>query len=55
MPKATAQRIAIVCLVLAGLDIVLGQKDLAMIFAGIAIALGLGAGLLGGRRNGKGR
>ena len=27
MPKATAQRIAIVCLVLAGLDIVLGHAQ----------------------------
>jgi hypothetical protein len=55
MPKATAQRIAIVCLVLAGVDIFLGQKTLAMIFAGVAIAISLGAGFLAGRKNGKGR
>ena len=55
MPKATAQRIAIVCLVLAGVDIALGQKTLAMIFAGVAIAISLGAGYLTGRKNGKRR
>ncbi len=55
MPKATAQRIAIICLVLAGVDIVMGQKTLAMIFAGVAIAISLGAGLLAGRKNDKRR
>jgi hypothetical protein len=55
VPKATAQRIAIACLILAGVDIVLGQKTLAMIFAGVAIAVSLGAGFLAGRKNGKGR
>ena len=56
MPKATAQRIAIVCLVLAALDVFMGQKTLAMIFAGVAIAISLGAGFLarGARKNGKG-
>jgi hypothetical protein len=55
MPKATANRIAIVCLILAGVDIVLGQRTLAMVFAGVAIAISLGAGFLAGRKNGKGR
>jgi hypothetical protein len=53
MPKATAQKIAIVCLVLAGVDIVLGQKNLAMVFAAVAIAISLGAGILAGRKNRK--
>jgi LPXTG-motif cell wall-anchored protein len=53
MPKATAQRIAIVCLVLAGVDIALGQKTLAMVFAGAAILVSLGAGLMAGRKNRK--
>jgi hypothetical protein len=53
MPRATAQRIAIACLILAGVDILLGQKTLAMVFAGVAIAISLGAGLLAGRKNGK--
>jgi hypothetical protein len=57
MRKVTLQRVSIACLILAGVDIVLGQKTLAMVFAGVAIALSLGAGYLGrdGRKNGKGR
>jgi len=57
MPKATAQRIAIACLILAVFDVFMGQKTLAMIFAGAAIAISLGAGFLAraGRKNGKGR
>jgi hypothetical protein len=57
MPKATAQRIAIVCLILAVFDAIAGQKTLAMVFAVIAIAISLGSGFLARarRKNGKGR
>ena len=43
MPKVTAQRLAIALLVLAALDMLAGQKTLAMIFAALAIAISLGA------------
>jgi len=57
VPKATLQRIAIACLILAAFDGVMGQKTLAMVFAAVAIALSLGAGFLarGARKSGKGR
>lgn len=57
MPKVTAQRLAIALLVLAALDMLAGQKTLAMIFAALAIAISLGAGFLArsARKNGKGR
>jgi O-methyltransferase involved in polyketide biosynthesis len=57
MPKATAQRIAIACLILAVFDGFMGQKTLAMVFAGVAIAVSLGSGLYARamRKNGKGR
>jgi hypothetical protein len=57
MSKTTIQRVAIGFLVLAGIDIFLGQKPLAMIFAGLAIALSLGAGYLarGSSKSGKDR
>ena len=56
-PKATAQRIAIVCLILAVFDAIAGQRTLAMVFAAVAIAISLGAGFLarGTRNSGKGR
>lgn len=56
VPKATLQRIAIACLILAAFDGVMGQKTLAMVFAGVAIVLSLGAGFLarGARKSGKG-
>jgi hypothetical protein len=57
MPKATAQRIAIVCLILAAFDAFSGQRTLAMVFAGVAIAISLVANLRGrgDRKNGKDR
>jgi hypothetical protein len=57
VPKVTAQRIAIAFLVLAVFDAIAGQKTLAMVCAGIAIVLSLGASFLkrGGRKNGRGR
>jgi hypothetical protein len=57
IPKATVQRIAIVCLILAAFDAIAGQKTLAMIFAGVAIAISIGANFLarGSRKSGKGR
>lgn len=57
IPKATAQRIAIVCLVLAVFDAIAGQRVLAMVLAGVAIVISLAAGFLarGARKNGKDR
>jgi hypothetical protein len=55
IPKATAQRIAIVCLILAAFDAFSGQRTLAMVFAGIAIAISLAANFLAARKNGKDR
>jgi hypothetical protein len=57
MSKKTIQRVAIGFLVLAGVDIVLHQRDLAMVFAGVAIALSLGANAIARAtdRSGKGR
>jgi len=57
VPKATAQRLAIGFLVLAAFDMIVGQKTLAMIFAVLAIAISLGAGVLarGKSKTGKGR
>ena len=46
MSKATVQRVSIAFLILAIVDIVIGQKTLGMVFAGLAIALSLGAGYL---------
>jgi len=43
MPKFTVQRLAIAFLVLAGLDVLLGQKMLGTVFAVLAIALSLGS------------
>jgi hypothetical protein len=54
-PKATAQRIAIVCLILAAFDAFSGQRTLAIVFAGIAIAISVAANVIAGRKNGKGR
>jgi hypothetical protein len=55
--KATLQRVSIAFLVLAIIDIVIGQKTLGMVFAGLAIALSLGAGYLSrdSSKPGKGR
>jgi hypothetical protein len=55
--KGRIQQVSIGFLVLAGIDILIGQKPLAMIFAGVAIALSLGAGYLtrGSSKSGKGR
>ena len=53
--KVTAQRIAIAFLILAGIDIVLGQKTLAMVCAALAIAISLGANFLRNRNNNKRR
>jgi len=55
--KGRIQQVSIGFLVLAGVDILIGQKSLAMIFAGVAIALSLGAGYLtrGSSKSGKGR
>ena len=56
-PRTTAQRLAIGFLVLAGVDVLMGQKMLATVFAGLAIAISLGAGFLArkARRSGSGR
>lgn len=57
MSKKTVGRVSIGFLILAGVDIFIGQRDLAMVFAGVAIALSLGAPFLArlGNKNGKGR
>jgi hypothetical protein len=57
VPKITAQRVAIVCLILAVFDAIAGQRMLAMVLAGVAIVISLAAGFLGraGRKNGKDR
>jgi hypothetical protein len=55
IPKVTLQRVAIVCLVLAAFDAIAGQRVLAMVFAGVAIAISVAANVLAGRKNGKGR
>jgi hypothetical protein len=57
MSKGTVQRVSIAFLVLAIIDIVIGQKTLGMVFAALAIALSLGAGYLSrdSSKPGKGR
>lgn len=56
MRKVTLQRIAIACLILAAYDAFSGQRTLAMVFAGVAIAISLFANFRGrdDRTNGKG-
>ncbi len=46
IPKATVQRLAIGFLVLAGFDLVAGQRTLAYVCAGLAIVMSLGAGAI---------
>jgi hypothetical protein len=55
--RATLNKIAIAFLILAVFDMLVGQKTLATVCAGIAIALSLGAPLISGSssKNGKGR
>ncbi|MGA2393594.1 MAG: hypothetical protein ABSH03_09620 [Candidatus Lustribacter sp.] len=57
IPRASLNRIAIAFLILAVFDMIVGQKTLASICAGIAIALSLLAPLISGRssKNRKGR
>ena len=57
IPKLTAQRVAIIFLILAVFDAIAGQRVLAMVCAGVAIVISLAAGFLarGPRKNGKGR
>ena len=57
IPKLTAQRVAIICLILAVFDAIAGQRVLAMVFAGVAIVISLASGFLAraARKNGKGR
>jgi hypothetical protein len=57
IPKATAQRIAIICLILAVVDAIAGQRVLAMVFAGVAIAISVLSAILArdGRKNRKDR
>ncbi len=55
--KQVVQRVAIAFLILAAVDMFAGQKPLAMVCAGLAIALSLGAGAIsrGKSTSGKGR
>jgi hypothetical protein len=55
MPKFTLQRLAIAFLVLAGLDVLMGQRVLGTIFAVLAIAISLGAGPLERARRNSGK
>ena len=57
LPRATLNRIAIAFLILAVFDMIVGQKTLASVCAGIAIALSLAGPLISGRssKSGKGR
>jgi hypothetical protein len=49
IPRASLNRIAIAFLILAVFDMIVGQKTLASICAGIAIVLSLLAPLISGR------
>jgi hypothetical protein len=53
MPKTTVQKIATICIVLAVVDILLGQRTLAMVFAGAGIVVSLASSYLT-RKSGKG-
>jgi hypothetical protein len=55
MPKFTLQRLAIAFLVLAGLDVFMGQRVLGTVFAALAIAISLGAGPLERARRSSGK